>query len=184
MLKYALLGMLNYQPMTGYQLKQFMDNSTKHLWYADQSQIYRTLKSLTENKLLNSTIEAQDGRPDKRIYLITELGQADFLRWLAQPVTKIEAVKDTVLLKLFFSGGLDKEVVLTHLRLQRALYQQQQLKMISDDIQTNIEQTKETVPELRRDALMWEATRRFGEQVAELAVSWLDETIVMVETEF
>ena len=44
MLKYVLLGFLNYTPMTGYELKQFMDESTANFWHAKQSQIYTTLK--------------------------------------------------------------------------------------------------------------------------------------------
>jgi len=43
MLKYVLLGALSYQPLTGYQLKQFIDSTARHFWHAQISQIYRTL---------------------------------------------------------------------------------------------------------------------------------------------
>ena len=39
MLKFALLGVLNYQSMNGYEIKQFMDSSTGHFWFAKLSQI-------------------------------------------------------------------------------------------------------------------------------------------------
>mgnify|MGYP003565227123 CR=1 FL=1 len=48
-LKYAILGILNAFPMTGYDLKhQAFDATVRHFWPADQSQIYRTLNRLTE----------------------------------------------------------------------------------------------------------------------------------------
>jgi len=39
-------------------------------------------------------------------------------------------------------------------------------------------------PELKQDAHLWEATRRFGELHEKMYTKWLDETIAMVEKEF
>ena len=50
-LEYAILGFLNYQPFSGYDLKKLFDTSVRHFWPADQSQIYRTLARLTEQGL-------------------------------------------------------------------------------------------------------------------------------------
>ncbi|MCP4361467.1 MAG: PadR family transcriptional regulator, partial [Chloroflexi bacterium] len=77
MLKYALLGFLNYQPMTGYEIKQMIDVSTANFWHAKQSQIYTTLKKLEADNLAVSHVEAQEGRPDRRVYNITETGRVD-----------------------------------------------------------------------------------------------------------
>ncbi|MGD0004493.1 MAG: PadR family transcriptional regulator, partial [Anaerolineaceae bacterium] len=38
-LDYAILGFLSYKPFSGYDLKKVFDNSVRHFWYADQSQI-------------------------------------------------------------------------------------------------------------------------------------------------
>ena len=46
-LEYAILGFLNYLPLSGYDLKKMFDTSVQHFWPADQSQIYRTLARLT-----------------------------------------------------------------------------------------------------------------------------------------
>ena len=50
-LKHAILGFLNYQPQTGYELKEVFDDSVQHFWLADQSQIYRTLNDLMADKI-------------------------------------------------------------------------------------------------------------------------------------
>lgn len=183
MLKYVLLGGLSYQPLTGYQLKQFVDTSTKHFWYAQTSQVYRTLNQLEDDGLLTSEIQAQTERPDRRLYHITPAGRADLLAWLAQPMTEIEPTKDALIVRLFFSAQLDKDTVLTQLRLQRALHQQQLTlfqTVIIDLIQTSVQQR----PELKRDALLWDIARRNGELAEEAYIRWLDEAIQRIETEF
>lgn len=182
MLKYILLGGLSYQPLTGYQLKQFVDSSTKHFWYAQTSQIYRTLGTLEKEALLTSEIQEQEDRPDRRIYHITPTGRADLHIWLAQPMTEIAPTKDSLLVRLFFSAQLDKEIVLTQLRLQRALHQRQ-LSFYRNEIVELISESIHHHPELKRDALMWDVTRRNGELVEEAYVRWLDETIQRIEGE-
>lgn len=183
MLKYVLLGGLSYRPLTGYQLKQFVDTSAKHFWYAQTSQIYRTLDTLEAEGLLTSEIQEQEDRPDRRLYHITPAGRADLLAWLAQPMTEIAPTKDSLLVRLFFSAQLDKETVLTQLRLQRSLHQRQ-LSLYRNEITALINEGIQQSPELKRDALLWDVARRNGELVEEAYVRWLDETIQRIEDEF
>ncbi len=183
MLKYVLLGALGYQPLTGYQLKQFVDRTAQHFWYAQTSQIYRTLDSLKQEGLVTSTIQEQESRPDRHIYHITSAGEVDLREWLARPMTEVVQIKDELLVRLFFSAQLDKETLLTQLRLQRALHQQQ-LNFYRTDVVEQIRTSVETRPELKRDALLWDAARRSGE-LGEIAyIEWLDETIRRIEDEF
>ena len=183
MLKFALLGSLNYQPMSGYDLKQFTDRSTSNFWHAELSQIYVTLKALEKEGLISSSAMSQEGRPDRRVYTITESGRQALNEWLKQPFTEIDLYKDTLLLKLFFSGSLEKETIITQLHIQRSLHQN-----LVDQYQAEtarmIAQTVERVPSLRRDVLLWEATRRFGEMTEETYLRGLDETIQMVQDQF
>ncbi|MDZ4769243.1 MAG: PadR family transcriptional regulator [Chloroflexota bacterium] len=183
MLKYVLLGGLSYQPLTGYQLKQFVDSSTRHFWFAQTSQIYRTLDMLEKEGLLTSEIQEQDTRPDRRLYHITPTGRADLQTWLAELMIEISPAKDSLLVRLFFSAQLDKETVLTQLRLQRSLHQRQ-LSLYRNEIVALINESTQQRPELKRDALFWDVTRRNGELVEEAYVRWLDETIQRIEAEY
>jgi DNA-binding PadR family transcriptional regulator len=106
MLDFALLGFLNYRPMTGYELKQYMDGSTSHFWNAKLSQIYTTLKSLEEKGWVRSSVQAQEERPDKRIYTITSEGKSSLRKWLAEPLTELTSHKNALLLKLFFAASV------------------------------------------------------------------------------
>jgi len=182
-LKYILLGGLSYQPLTGYQLKQFVDSSAKHFWYAQTSQIYRTLDTLEKEGLLTSHIQEQEDRPDRRLYHITPTGRTDLHAWLAEPMTEISPTKDSLLVRLFFSAQLDKTLVLTQLRLQRSLHQRQ-LNLYRNEIAALIQESQRQHPELKRDALLWDITRRNGELTEDAYVRWLDEAIHRIETEF
>lgn len=182
MLKYVLLGGLNYRPLTGYQLKQFVDSSARHFWHAQTSQIYRTLDMLEKEGLLTSEIQAQEDKPDRRLYHLTESGRADLMAWLAEPMTEIAQTKDALLIRLFFSSALDKDTVLTQLRLQRALHQKQ-LALYQNEIIEAIRESARINPHLKRDALLWDITRRNGELAEEAYLRWLDEAIQRIESD-
>src|SRR5256885_12604547 len=100
-LKHALLGLLTYHPMTGYEVKQFFDSSVQHFWNAELSQIYPTLKALEEQQFVEKHVEVQENRPNRKIYEITEAGRAEFARWarVSQPPADL---RDPFLIKAFF----------------------------------------------------------------------------------
>ena len=179
MLKYALLGFLNYRPASGYDLKQYMDLSTSNFWHAKQSQIYTTLKKLEKDGMVISHIEPQQSRPNRRVYEITETGKADLNEWLAQPLIEIEQRKELLLLKLFFSAQLNPQRVLTQLRLQETLHREN-LEKYQTTTKDVIRQFAAS-DDMAADARLWEATRRFGELYEEMFLHWIDETIEILE---
>lgn len=183
MLKYVLLGSLNYRPMTGYELKQFMDRSTASFWHAKLSQIYVTLKSLETEGLVESSTVEQESRPDRRIYAITEAGRKELDAWLRDVDMEPGQSKEPLLVKLFFGARVDKATLLTELRIQREVHQKT-LESLRGETRQSIAQTAERAPNLKKDALLWEATRRSGEILEEAVLQWFDETLDMVEKEF
>jgi PadR family transcriptional regulator, regulatory protein AphA len=110
-LDYAILGFLNYHPYTGYDLKKIFDASVRHFWQADQSQIYRTLARLTEQGYVEAEKVAQDSRPDRKVYHITEAGRNEFLRWLSGP-PHMDEPRSAPLVQVFFGGQLSNEALL------------------------------------------------------------------------
>ena len=111
-LDYAILGFLNYAPLSGYDLKKVFDNSVQHFWPADQSQIYRTLTRLTERGLAGMEVIEQTERPDRKVYHITQAGRDELLHWLAGPTPEY-ASRSAALIQVFFSGQLSDEVILS-----------------------------------------------------------------------
>ena len=84
-LEHAILVSLAEKPSTGYDLARRFDKSIGYFWNASHQQIYRTLKRMSDDGWVVSTAIAQDGKPDKKIYAISEIGHAELKRWLAEP---------------------------------------------------------------------------------------------------
>lgn len=178
-LKYTLLGFLNYAPQTGYDLKKHIDNSTQLFWHARLSQIYPTLKHMEEDAWVESTIMAQEGKPDKKFYMITDKGRAALSSWLDEFPSEIALDKRPDLLRLFFAGAQDKVNILTHLRYQLALHRTQLQKY---QTQTAV-YIEDIVAEtgLEREGVFWELTRQFGEDYEQMYIAWLEKAIQITE---
>jgi DNA-binding PadR family transcriptional regulator len=179
-LKFALLGFLNYRSMTGYELKKYMDGSTANFWNAKLSQIYPALKLLEEEGWVHSNLQAQEERPDKRVYTITAEGKTNLQKWLAETSIDLNQRKDSFLLKLFFAAQVDKEATLALLYLQKNLHQRQ-VDFYRTETRGMIQGILKRNPTLQKDGIFWEATRRFGELFEETYVTWLNETIGILE---
>ncbi len=182
MLKYAILGFLGYRPMTGYDIEQWMQASTGHFWHAKISQVYMTLKQIEEQGLVSSHIEPQEGRPDRRVYTLTELGQVTLAEWLNKPIVEPEMKKDSLLLKLFFGLPTGKTALLTQLRLQLDLHKRQKQVYETESPQEMMRFLAHQ-PELAQHAMMWDLTRRYGEMYEETYIQWLEEAIARIEQE-
>ena len=110
-LEYAILGFLNYRPLSGYDLKKVFDNSVRHFWPADQSQIYRTLAKLAEQGYVEQEIDRGLDRPDRKEYRITPAGQEALRAWLLYPLPS-QDVRIAELIQVFFAGQLSDEQAL------------------------------------------------------------------------
>ena len=130
-LKHALLGILSFEPMTGYELKQFFDSSVQHFWNAELSQIYPTLKSLEESGFVDMRVEVQQNRPNRKIYAITDEGRAEFDRWFRAPQPPAD-LRDPFLIKVFF--GTEVPVEDTIILLRRQMEEQQKMLLFSETV--------------------------------------------------
>lgn len=109
-LRYALLGLLSYHDLTGYELKKMFDESIRNFWYASISQIYRELNTLEKDGHVSSVIQPQTDRPDKRVYSISPEGKQAFQEWIAQfPEQLSKEKRDEFSLRIFFGSNLSKE---------------------------------------------------------------------------
>ncbi len=115
-LRFGILGLLDFAPMTGYNLKKVFDRSVNNVWTANLSQIYRELGALEKGGYVSSRIEQQDDRPDKKIYSITPEGRRILIQWLKEcPDTFVSPKRDEFMLKLFFGSQLEKDEVINYL---------------------------------------------------------------------
>jgi DNA-binding PadR family transcriptional regulator len=97
----AILGMLGLGPMSGYEIKRFVDHSTRFFWAASYGQIYPELRRLSTAGLIEGTDDPTGGR-QKTVYGLTAAGAEALRDWLAAPA-EIQETRDESLLKIFFS---------------------------------------------------------------------------------
>ena len=100
----VLLGLLR-QPTTGYGIKQAFDSTFAHIWAAELSQIYRTLKRLEDEGCLRSRAEPSDKGPERRTYEITAKGRKRLHEWLSGG-PRLGDERHAHVAQLFFLGEL------------------------------------------------------------------------------
>jgi DNA-binding PadR family transcriptional regulator len=86
-LPHAILVSLSEQSGSGYELARRFDRSIGFFWSATHQQIYRTLRALLDDGWVQAAPVVQQGRPDKKVYTVTEAGRAELSRWIAEPLT-------------------------------------------------------------------------------------------------
>ncbi|MBI3677885.1 MAG: PadR family transcriptional regulator [Proteobacteria bacterium] len=81
------LGILSRGEATGYEIKKLFDeDGYQHFIEASFGSIYPALNRLTEEGLVSVREEAQEKRPDRKVYSITPAGRTAFLAALMKPI--------------------------------------------------------------------------------------------------
>ena len=177
-LSHAILGFLDYQPMSGYDLKKYFDQSVAHFWSATQSHIYKALENLENDGMVESELIQQEGKPNRKQYIITDAGRAELRRWVSTPLP-VEAKREAWLIQIFFAHNLGNEEI-THLfenrieRLREGLFQ---LQAVQENIEKNSKQGSR-----ERLQSLWQLTLDYGIQYYENEIHWLEKTLPVVKS--
>ena len=99
-MRFPLLALLANGPAHGYELKQAMEQQFGSvLPPLNAGQIYTTLSRLERDGLVDDDPVAQNGRPNKRVYQLTEAGRMELRGWVAD-ATPAARLKDDFFVKL------------------------------------------------------------------------------------
>jgi DNA-binding PadR family transcriptional regulator len=99
-LSHAILALLIDNPCSGYDLAKDFDKSVNFFWKATHQQIYRELSKLEDQALIEVDVIEQEGRPDKKLYHITDAGKSSLVEWLLEPCD-VMPIKEDLLVKLW-----------------------------------------------------------------------------------
>ena len=91
--KTLCLGLLSRREACGYELKKEFESLFKHFFPAGYGSIYPALADLADAGLVDCEQVPQDGKPDRKVYRITDAGQRAFAHALndAQPHHKLRS---------------------------------------------------------------------------------------------
>ncbi len=170
MLKHGILGLLNYGSMTGYEINKAFKDSLSYFWNAQTSQIYRELQTLKKNGWATDEVIEQDGKPDKKLFTITESGKAELTRWLIDEDTEY-AMRSPLMMKTFFRGERSIEENIAY------------FDALSEGCDAFAARMTATPPDIEgyakeigdpMKALYWKMTVDFGTMYAQMYRSWIE----------
>jgi DNA-binding PadR family transcriptional regulator len=116
---YALLGLLNLQPFSAYELTKYMKRSAlAQLWPRTETSLYKEPKVLEAHGFATADI-ASTGARARTVYSITPAGRRAFRKWLREPggalVFECEAA-----MKAFFGDATDVKALRAQLEVLAA----------------------------------------------------------------
>ena len=119
----TLLGLLEREASHGYDLKRDYDAYFGRGKPLPFGQVYSTLSRLTrDGKVVISEVGPGDG-PDRKQYLITELGATELDQWLTQPVEPEPHLQTVLFAKVVLALMLDRPAA-EYLDTQRSAHLQ------------------------------------------------------------
>ncbi|WP_433438780.1 PadR family transcriptional regulator [Nonomuraea sp. CA-141351] len=114
-LKHAVLAALLGGEYSGYQLTKIFDVGVSNFWYAAPQQLYAELTKLEADGLIAGREVVQTGRPNKRMFTVTEAGAAELATFAATP-SKPLLIRDDLAVKVHAVDHVDPGPVIEQLR--------------------------------------------------------------------
>jgi PadR family transcriptional regulator, regulatory protein AphA len=167
---YAILGLLSFARMSGYDLAAVSDRSIAHFWPVSKTQVYAELRRLSEAGLAAGTQAETSGGPAKTVYELTAAGEQALDAWLEQPADDRTRLRAPALLK----------VLLGHRGAPRQ--SRAQLERFRSGAEERRDHLQRLVARLAEnpDAFYAWATALFSLRLAETMARWADEVLAAV----
>ncbi len=187
-LEHAILVSLAERASSGYDLARRFDKSIGRFWTATHQQVYKVLARMEANGWIAATHIAQDGRPDKKVYDLTDAGRAELRTWIAQPA-ETEAARSDLAVKIRGASYGDPLAVAAEVRRHRALHTERlefylanEKREFGEAREPNIEQGPDT-PALEGHRLHQWLVLRGGISLERGLIDWFDEVIAALAPE-
>ncbi|WP_162047348.1 PadR family transcriptional regulator [Vibrio taketomensis] len=98
-LPHVILTVLSTRDATGYDITKEFSATIGYFWKASHQQVYRELNKMAQHNLVTCVLEPQEGKPDRKVYSITDSGRIALGEWFDQP-TVHPTVRDEFSAKL------------------------------------------------------------------------------------
>ena len=176
-LAHTILATLGTESYSGYDLWKKFSQTSKYYWQASQQQIYRELGKLEKETAIASEVIPQEGRPNKKLYKITDKGIEMLKTWLLEPAEPM-AIREELLVKVIAAKLVPKSVILQEIKRHHQIHSQK----LSEYKQ--IEQQKFTdTSQLTFEQKCFYATLRCGIGYESYRIAWCEEAIALLSDE-
>ena len=107
-LEHAILGLLSWRSLSGYDLKKVFERSPALYWSGNNNQIYRTLINLHNAGLVTMEVINQESGPSRKIYTITDQGVSELKKWVLS-TPELPQLRHVFLIQLSWADQLSSE---------------------------------------------------------------------------
>jgi DNA-binding PadR family transcriptional regulator len=175
--RYAILGLLSLEPMSGYDIRRASIDTLRHFWHESYGQIYPTLATLERERLIRPVSAAEAARSGARegtratrkVYTLTPAGKRALAVWRKRPAAS-RPFRNVTLLQMFFGDAGSAKDLLAHVDRMRA---EESAHLASYAVlERKLAREAATHPSLP----YWRATLRYGHHRSSAIVRWCDET--------
>lgn len=131
---WAVLGLLSYaDELSGYDLKQWADWSLKFFYWAPSySQIYGELRRLEKIGYATSRVVSKDDVRGKRLYRITQEGEAAVSAWANDAPVEPAVLKHGVMLRMYLGHVADPAQLRKMLLEHRESSEKMRVRAVAD----------------------------------------------------
>lgn len=164
---YAVLGLCDKKPASGYDLAALADQSLAYFWPISRALVYRELRRLERLGWSRSELVPQERLPDKQVWSTTPEGRRALSGWLKQPAVSGSGNRNGFLLKFFLGARLPPESVQALLSDYR-----DSLRAARDDLAAVIERLRVLETPAAR---MGRLAALHGLRSAQAQLAWIDE---------
>lgn len=189
--KYAILGLLSWKPMSGYDIKKMVEVALSHFWSESYGQLFPTLGRLVEEGLATRAVDRGSGARARTVYTITAKGRREFDTWMREAADP-PRVRNELQLKFFLTSRRSTDESVRLLEEYRA-QQEERLRDYKDSEAILARALRErTLPEEVRgvlgsralrgaaasnELLIFYLTLRHGVLAVEARLEWVEESL-------
>ncbi len=190
---FAILGLLSWKPMSGYDIKKLIEVGLSYFWHESYGSLYPTLDRLVAEGLARRKEQRRHGRRTRHVYSITAKGRREMKAWFREP-TDLPRTRNEPLLKFFLCSRqpLDESIrLLEEYREQqrevRELYADSERILrravrdcaLPDELEEVLptEEPRRSDTERRNEALIFLLTLRHGVLKVDARLTWSDEAL-------
>ncbi len=173
-LAHTILATLGTESYSGYDLWKKFSQTSRYYWQASQQQIYRELGKLEKEAAIASEIIPQEGRPDKKLYKVTDKGIEILKNWIQEPSEPM-AIREELLVKVIAAKLVPKSVILQEIERHQKIHSQKlaEYKQIEEQKFTDASQ-------LTFEQKCIYATLRCGIGYETYRIAWCEEAISLL----
>jgi len=162
--RYFVLGLLNQQPMSGYDVKRLLERLNGLIGSSSFGHIYPTLHILLKEGWVTVHVVTHQDRPPKKVYTIKQEGRQALQEWLEQPFPS-SLTQKALVMRLIAAQGLLQKGLMAHLRQRRT------------HVAAHRTALKELSDELEQAGGGWQLALDYGLAAADAELGWLNRAL-------